>query len=245
MNKKMMLKDEFLKKTEIKGSELKKWQNLRLIKPDGVTSENVAFFTKETIEKALKIKDLVSIGYAFNDIQKIIKKVGLPGGENQGKKPDKVNKYLTVGKLGESVGVSSRTIKYWEDKGIIEPDMRSEGGFRLYSEIYIYLCRLIKDLQLFGYSLEEIKEISDLFRDFLAIEEGLEKYHKEQNEIKLNMMLEKIEALYQKMDLFKKGIHRWEELLNKKKKDIISLKQRNKKRKELKFKKRDEKEGKR
>jgi DNA-binding transcriptional MerR regulator len=138
------------------------------------------------------------------------------------------------------VGVSSRTIKHWEDKGIIESDMRSEGGFRLYSEVYIYLCKLIKDLQLFGYSLEEIKEISDLFRDFLTIDEGIEKQSVRHNEEKLNKMLEKIKELYQKIDLFKKGIERWEELLNKNKKEILSLKQRNKKRIKSKRKKKDE-----
>ncbi|MFO7981591.1 MAG: MerR family transcriptional regulator [Candidatus Aminicenantes bacterium] len=236
----MMLESEFLETTGIREPELKEWQNLRLIKPDGITSENIPFFTKDTINKALKIKNLVDIGYGFKDIQRIVKKVGLPGKEEQVKKSDKVNKYLTVGILAERVGVSSRTIKYWEDKGIIEPDMRSEGGFRLYSEVYIYLCKLIKDLQLFGYSLEEIKEISDLFRDYLALDEGLERYPVEQNDKKLNVMLKKIREFYQKMDLFKKGIERWEDLLNKKKKEIISLKQRNKKRQKLKRKKKDE-----
>jgi len=240
MDKKMMLKDEFLKKTGVQEYELKEWQDLKLIKPDGITSENVPFFTKETIEKACKIRDLVHIGYGFKDIQKIVKKVGLPGGGEQVKGPDKINEYLTVGILAEKVGVSPRTIKYWEDKGIIEPDMRSEGGFRLYSEVYIYLCKLIRDLQLFGYSLEEIKEKSDLFRDFLTIDEGLEKYSVEQNETKLRVMLEKIKDLYQRMDMLKGGIERWEELLNKKKKEIISLKQRNKKRKKTKGKKKNE-----
>ena len=52
--------------------------------------------------------------------------------------PDKItnkknNSYLTVGNLADKIGVSPRTIKHWEDKGIIEPDMRSDGGFRLYS----------------------------------------------------------------------------------------------------------------
>ncbi len=230
MDQKMMLKYEFLEKAKIKESELKQWQDLRLIKPEGITSGDVPFFTKDALEKALKIKDLVNIGYEFKDIQRIIKKVGFPGENNQVKKLDKGNKYLTVGMLGESVGVSSRTIKYWEDKGIIEPDMRSDGGFRLYSDSYIYLCKLIKDMQLFGYSLEEIKESSDLFRDFLVINRGLENCSPKEVEAKLNVMLERIEKLYKKMDQFKKGIDRWEELLNKKKKEIMSLKNQNKKR---------------
>ena len=231
MNEKMLLKDEFLKKTGITESELREWQDLKLLIPDGITNENVPFFAKKSSERAQKIRELVTIGYGFKEIQRIVKKVGLPGGELSHMKPDKVNKYLTVGLLAERVGVSPRTIKHWEDKGIIESDMRSEGGFRLYSEIYTYLCKLIRDLQLFGYSLEEIKEISDLFRDFLAMDKSLERSSFEGNEKKLDVMLKKIEEFYKRIDLFQKGIERWDELLTKKKKEIISLKQRNKKRK--------------
>ncbi|MCD6518123.1 MAG: MerR family transcriptional regulator [Candidatus Aminicenantes bacterium] len=237
MDKKMLLRDEFLAKLGITESELKEWQDLKLLMPDGITSENVSFFTKRSIEKAQKIKELVNIGYGFREIQRIVKKVGLPVRENSEEKSDKVNKYLTVGLLAERVGVSPRTIKHWEDKGIIESDMRSEGGFRLYSEIYTYLCKLIRDLQLFGYSLEEIKETSDLFRDFLVMEKNLERYPIEENEKKFDVMLKKIEKFYEKIDLFKNGIERWDELLTKKRKEILSLKQQNKKRKKSKGKK--------
>ncbi len=240
MNKKMLLKDEFLERTGIDESEFREWHNLKLIKADGMTNDKIPLFKRNTIEKALKIKNLVDIGYGFKDIQRILKKVGLPGVGDPVKRSDKKNKYLTVGVLADQAGLSSRTIKYWEGKGIIEPDMRSEGGFRLYSEVYVYLCRLIKDLQLFGYSLEEIKEISDLFRDFLAIEGGLENYSFEEDEAKLEIMLEKVEEFNQKMNLFKEGIERWEALLSKKKKEIISLKQKNKKRNKMGRKKENE-----
>ncbi len=233
----MLLRDEFLARLGITESELKEWQDLKLLMPDGITSENVSFFTKRSIEKAQKIKELVNIGYGFREIQRIVKKVGLPVRENSEEKSDKVNKYLTVGLLAERVGVSPRTIKHWEDKGIIESDMRSEGGFRLYSEIYTYLCKLIRDLQLFGYSLEEIKETSDLFRDFLVMEKNLERYPIEENEKKFDVMLKKIKKFYEKIDLFKNGIERWDELLTKKRKEILSLKQQNKKRKKSKGKK--------
>ncbi len=234
MKEKMFLKDEFLEITGVAESEFKEWQDLMLLKPDGITNENVPFFTNKSIERAQKIRELIDIGYGFKEIQRIVKKVGLPGGEFSDMKPDKINKYLTVGLLAERVGVSPRTIKHWEDKGIIESDMRSEGGFRLYSEIYTYLCKLIRDLQLFGYSLEEIKEISDLFRDFLAMDKSLERSPYEETEKKFDVMLRKIEEFYEKINLFKKGIERWDELLTKKRKEIISLKQRNKKRKKSK-----------
>src|SRR4030066_336204 len=100
-------------------------------------------------------------------------KAGVPAdGHGRKRAPDK-DHFLTVGNLAERSGVSPRTIKHWEDKGIIEPDMRTEGGFRLYSESYVFLCQLIRDLQLFGYTLEEVKVVSDEVRDFMSFEDDL------------------------------------------------------------------------
>ena len=59
-----------------------------------------------------------------------------------------MDQYITISSLAEQVGVSPRTIKHWEEKGIIESEMRSAGGFRLYSQIYVYMCKLVKDLQI-------------------------------------------------------------------------------------------------
>jgi DNA-binding transcriptional MerR regulator len=40
-----------------------------------------------------------------------------------------------VGKVAEQLGVSPRTtIKYYEEIGLLEPEERSRGGFRLYGE---------------------------------------------------------------------------------------------------------------
>jgi DNA-binding transcriptional MerR regulator len=223
MEKNLFVLEEVLEKTGVSEKNFRVWEKFRLIKPEGVTDGNIPLFTRVTLEKVRQIKNLSDLGYQLNDIQKIIKKVGLPKGEENGKKTSKLNEFLTVGELAQQVGVSPRTIKHWEDKGIIDADMRSEGGFRLYSEIYIYLCKLVKDLQLFGYSLEEIKEISNLFRDFLTIENNPVFFKKEETAIKLNQMLSKIQILFDKIALFKEGIQRWEDLLKKKKKEILSL----------------------
>ncbi|MGZ5480166.1 MAG: helix-turn-helix domain-containing protein, partial [Candidatus Aminicenantales bacterium] len=138
--------------------------------------------------------------------------------------------FLTVGNLAERSGVSPRTIKHWEDKGIIEPDMRTEGGFRLYSEAYVFLCQLIRDLQLFGYTLEEIKAISDDVRTLVAIEAGTDAFPEAEVEKRLAALLEAIQALFDKMKLLEEGIERWKDLLKKKRKDILALQARNKKR---------------
>ena len=114
--------------------------------------------------------------------------------------------------------------------------MRTEGGFRLYSGAYVYLCELVRDLQLFGYSLEEIKEISDYFRYFLALQENPDEFPKAEVSGKLDAMLTEIKVLFEKMGLLQKGIKRWEELLKKKRKEILELKNKNQKREDKKAK---------
>lgn len=234
MNNQMISKEDFLTKIEINETTLEQWQKNGLIKPIGITDDNIPFYSILSIEKAINIKKFFELGYKLEDIKRIIKKVGYPKKYENNEDKDLIIEYLTVGNLAEKVGVSPRTIKHWEDKGIIEPDMRSEGGFRLYSKIYIYLCKLVMDLQLFGYTLEEIKVISDYFRDFLAIENNIEVYSIEKQVEKLNSMLEAIEKLYIKMNQLTNGIERWEELLKKKKKEVANLLIINKKRMDIK-----------
>jgi DNA-binding transcriptional MerR regulator len=230
MEKTIFVRAELLEQVKIRAKTLIEWEKLQLLKPDGLTKDEIPFYSKDTLERITHIKGLLELGYGIKDIQKIIKKVGVPKTLTDQDKMKKLNKFLTIGDLADRVSVSPRALKHWENKGIIEPDMRSEGGFRLYSEIYIYLCNLIKDLQLFGYTLEEIKEISDLFRYFLAIKNDLKVFSKEENTKTLNKMLEHIQALFERMRLMREGMERWEGLLKIKKKEIMEFKSQNQKR---------------
>jgi len=225
-------RNEVLTKVDIDEKTLLNWENFNLIKPIGHTDENQPYYSFSNIEKSVKIKKLFELGYGPEEIKRIIKKVGFPKNDKKTDIGEDNIEYLTVGNLADKVNVSPRTIKHWEDKGIIEPDMRSEGGFRLYSKIYIYLCELIRDLQLFGYALEEIKVISDYFRDFLAAQKDINAFTQSNLENKMGGMISEIDRLYEKMNLFKKGIQRWDELLKKKKKEVFNLISQNQKRSE-------------
>ena len=230
MNKNVFTKDDLLRKTGVSEEVLVRWTKEKLVKPAGFTDDKTPLFSEETLARLENILKLKELGYGLEEIQKIIKKIGLPRAKANQANNNGRNQFLTVGSLAEKAGVSPRTIKHWEDKGIIEPDMRSEGGFRLYSKIYVYFCKLIQDLQLFGYSLEEIKVISDYFRDFLALQERLESFDKAAATSKLEAMLDRIQALFDKMKLFREGMERWESLMKKKKKEILTLKAKNEKR---------------
>ncbi len=229
MNENIFLRDEMLKKANISEDLFHQLEQLKVIQPAGVTEDQTVFYSETTIGHINYVKKLLEMGYRAEEIRTIVKKVGLPKLSST-KKEQPARKYLTIGGLTAAVGVSARTIKHWEEKGIIEAEMRTEGGFRLYPEIYIYLCKLILDLQLFGYSLEQIKTISDYFRNFLKINGNSEEFSPEETTHKLEEMLEGIKDLRERMALLKEGIDRWQELVTKKSREIQALKKENQKR---------------
>jgi DNA-binding transcriptional MerR regulator len=68
--------------------------------------------------------------------------------------------YLQIGEVAERTGVTQRTLRFYEEKGLLKPATRMERGFRLYSEADIQRVEQIKRLQqLLGFTLAEIKEM--------------------------------------------------------------------------------------
>jgi DNA-binding transcriptional MerR regulator len=227
----IFLKKDFLKEAGISEKILQELESNQLIRPAGFAENNVPFYTNGSLEQLSTLVSLKNVGYEISAIKKIVKKIGLPNSSSILKEEKNVAKFITISDLAKEVGVSVRTIKHWEEKGIIESEMRSAGGFRLYSETYIYMCQLIRDLQLFNYSLEEIKTISDYFRDFLLISNNSQHYSKIETHKRLDSMNKAIIQLFSKMNLLKDGISRWEALLKAKQKEIQNIKNKNAKRK--------------
>jgi len=223
---------EILDAAKVREQDFELWVRSGLIQAVGEGPDHVAFFDSDTLEKVRHILKFQEMGYGSDEIRKILRKVGLPEVSRERTRGAGKEQFLTVGALAEQVGVSPRTIKHWEDKGIITADMRSQGGFRLYRENYVFFCRLIQDLQLFGYSLDEIKLISDYFRVFDRIRSDPEAYSPAETEEHLQAMLEEIARLFEKTSQLKSGISRWEELLKKHRRLIGNLKTKNSKRTE-------------
>jgi DNA-binding transcriptional MerR regulator len=223
--------DEIAEKSGLTTETLSAWVDSGILIPEGYAEDSTPILSQNSLKTTKKISTLLSLGYNLEEIKKIIKKVGLPDENNKEKKQTSGKEnYLTVGALADNIGLSTRTIKHWEEKGIIEPDLRTQGGFRLYRDYYVLFCNLIRDLQLFGYSLDEIKTISDYFRDFIVIKDSPEKFTASEIDSKLTMMEEEIKRLFDKTEQLKNGIKRWEDLLKKQKKQIVLSREKNKKR---------------
>lgn len=69
-------------------------------------------------------------------------------------------RYLQIGEVAEQLGLTPRTLRYYEEIGLLAPPSRMEGGFRLYSAADITRLENIVQLKrLLGFSLREIKQV--------------------------------------------------------------------------------------
>ena len=66
---------------------------------------------------------------------------------------------MHIGELAERTGLSLRSIRHYDDIGLLPPSSRSEGGFRVYSEADYARLLLIMQMKPLGFSLEEIAEL--------------------------------------------------------------------------------------
>lgn len=75
---------------------------------------------------------------------------------------------MQIGHIAERTGLSLRTIRYYEEEGLVMPTTRSAGGFRLYTEADCERLQLIKQMKPLNFSLDEIRELLHIL-DRLAL----------------------------------------------------------------------------
>ena len=66
---------------------------------------------------------------------------------------------LFIGKVAKEVGLNPRTIRYYENLGMLPPPTRSESRYRLYTPQTMELLHFIKKAKTLGFTLAEIREI--------------------------------------------------------------------------------------
>lgn len=64
-----------------------------------------------------------------------------------------------IGEVAEQVGLSLRTVRYYEEVGLLSAPTRTEGGFRLYGPAHLEQLRLIKQMKPLGLSIEEMRAL--------------------------------------------------------------------------------------
>lgn len=80
--------------------------------------------------------------------------------------PSTADRMFHIGELAERVSLSLRTVRYYEEMGLVRPLKRTEGGFRLFTEEHVQRLLLIRQMKPLGFSVEEMCELLDA-RDVL------------------------------------------------------------------------------
>lgn len=69
---------------------------------------------------------------------------------------------MHIGELAERTGMSLRTLRHYDEVGLVTASGRTEGGFRLYTHDDYERLLLIRRMKPLGYSLEEMAELLDV-----------------------------------------------------------------------------------
>ncbi len=66
--------------------------------------------------------------------------------------------FMTVGEVAKKMGVTVRTLQYYDKERLLSPSAESEGGRRLYTDKDLVTLHQILSLKSLGFSLDDIKE---------------------------------------------------------------------------------------
>lgn len=69
-----------------------------------------------------------------------------------------------IGELAKHVGLTERTIRYYEELGLLESVKRLDGGVRVYTDDDIRRLKFIRKLKTLGLSLQEMLELERMYR---------------------------------------------------------------------------------
>lgn len=79
--------------------------------------------------------------------------------------------FMHIGEVATRTELSLRSLRHWEEVGLLTPSGRTDGGFRLYTEADVEKVLFIRRMKPLGFSLEQMKEVlahHETLRDELA-----------------------------------------------------------------------------
>lgn len=70
---------------------------------------------------------------------------------------------MKIGEISRKLGITTRTLRYYEQLKLIQPDKKTHSGYRYYDSEKITAIRRIRELQNVGLSLQEIRNVIGLY----------------------------------------------------------------------------------
>ncbi len=68
---------------------------------------------------------------------------------------------MQIGEVAARTELSLRTIRHYEETGLVAPSARSQGGFRLYTETDVARLMVIRRMKPLGFTLDQMRELLD------------------------------------------------------------------------------------
>ena len=68
-------------------------------------------------------------------------------------------KQLTISQLAKQADIPTTTVRYYERIGLVEPEDRSQGNYRLYGNESLSKLKFIRAAQAVGFTLEDVKSL--------------------------------------------------------------------------------------
>ena len=117
---------------------------------------------------------------------------------------------MHIGELAERTDLSLRTLRHWDEVGLLRASGRTEGGFRLYSPEDEQRVLLIRRMKPLGFTLEEMTELLAALdaspRDPMAgLEESRATYFRDETERRREKIARQLTAADEFLALI--GVH--------------------------------------
>jgi DNA-binding transcriptional MerR regulator len=116
------------------------------------------------------------------------------------------DKVISIGKLANKLEMSQRTIRYYEEIGLLNSIKRIEGGRRVYTDVDLRRLKLIKRLKIMGMTLSEMQELEAMW----IIEKSNEKVLKRLLEL-LENHLKRLDDRIADLDILRNEITEYQE----------------------------------
>ncbi|MET2715039.1 MerR family transcriptional regulator [Streptomyces carpaticus] len=71
------------------------------------------------------------------------------------------SRHMQIGEVAARTELSLRTIRHYEETGLVTPSARSQGGFRLYTEADVARLMVIRRMKPLGFTLDQMRDLLD------------------------------------------------------------------------------------
>jgi len=76
-----------------------------------------------------------------------------------------MRKMMNISDVAKKTGLTSKAIRFYEQKGLVTPPLRGENGYRSYNQQHLNELTLLRQARQVGFNLEECGELVNLFND--------------------------------------------------------------------------------